>query len=219
MTALMVREVRLALAAGGGAVTAILFYFAVVVALPFAVGPNRELLAAVGPAILWTGALLASLLGLDRLFRPDLEDGSLDQLLIAGPSLAVAIFVKAFAHWLLTGLPLTLIAPVFGLFLSMQGPAIGATVLTLLLGTPAMSFIGAAGAAVTCGLQRGGLLLAVLVLPLCIPSVIFGVGAVRSLLGGIDSFTQPVLFVAGISLFFAVVGPFFAAIALRQAQS
>lgn len=219
MSALAIREIRLALAAGGGAITAILFYFAVVVALPFAVGPNRELLAAVGPAILWTGALLASLLGLDRLFRPDLEDGSLDQLLIAGPSLAVTIFVKALAHWLLTGLPLTLIAPIFGLFLSMQGEAIGATVLTLLVGTPAISFIGAAGAAVTCGLQRGGLLLAVLVLPLCIPSVIFGVGAVRALLGGIDSFTQPVLFVAGISLFFAVVGPFFASLALRQAQS
>ncbi|MFD0916593.1 heme exporter protein CcmB [Pseudahrensia aquimaris] len=219
MIALLKREIRLALRSGGGAGSALLFYLAVVVAIPFAVGPNAQLLSTIGGAVLWIGAMLASLLGLERLFQVDREDGSLDHLMMARQPLAALIFVKSLAHWLVTGLPLALVSPVFALFLTMEPVAIGATFVTLLVGTPALSFIGAVGAAVTVGLPRGGLLLSILVLPLCIPVVIFGVGAVRGAVTDPDPFTMPFLILCAISLFFMVLGPLGAALALRQGRA
>ena len=219
MGALFVRELRLALGAGNGSATALLFYMAVVIAVPFAVGPDPKTLALIGPAILWIGALLASLLGLERLFQADNEDGTLDQYMLSSSPLPVLVLTKSLAHWLVTGLPLAIFSPLFALFLTMEADAIWATLVTLLVGTPAFSFIGAVGAAVTVSLPRGGLLLSILVLPLCIPVVIFGVGAVRGAVADPDPFLTPFLLVSAISLFFAVLGPLAAAFALRQGQS
>lgn len=216
MIALLKRDLRLALRSGGGAATALLFYLSVVVAMPFAIGPNTALLATVGGATLWIGALLAGLLGLERLFQSDHLDGSLDQMMIATTPLAAQVFIKSLAHWLVTGLPLTLMVPIFGLFLGMEKTALLATMATLFVGTPAISFIGAVGAAVTVSLPRGGLLLSVLVLPFCLPVLIFGVGAIRAAVTDPDPFLPPFLLVAAISLFFSVLGPFAASLALRQ---
>ncbi|MGI9366173.1 MAG: heme exporter protein CcmB [Rhizobiaceae bacterium] len=216
MKALLKRDLQLALRSGGGAATALLFYLAVVITMPFAVGPNAQLLATIGGATLWIGALLAGLLGLERLFQSDREDGGLDQMLISPVPLFAQVFVKSLAHWIVTGLPLTAMVPVFGLFLGMDSVAIAASMATLLVGTPAISFIGAVGAAVTVSLPRGGLLLSVLVLPLCIPVLIFAVGAIRAAVTEPDPFLPPFLLVMSISLFFSVLGPFAAAYALRQ---
>lgn len=216
MITLLKRDIGLALRSGGGAIAALLFYLAVVVSMPFAVGPNAELLATIGGATLWIGALLAGLLGLDRLFQSDFEDGSLDQMMISAHPLALQVFAKSMAHWLVTGVPLTLAVPVFGLFLGLDGLTIQASMATLIVGTPAISFIGAVGAAVTVSLPRGGLLLSVLVIPVCIPVLIFGVGAIRAAVTEPDPFLPPFLLVLAISLFFAVLGPFAAALALRQ---
>lgn len=215
MKALLMRDMRLALRSGGSAAVALLFFLAVVVAMPFAVGPNAQLLATIGGATLWIGALLAGLLGLERLFQIDREDGSLDQMILSPVPLPAQVFIKSLAHWLVTGLPLTLTVPIFGIFLGMNAATVGASMATLLVGTPAISFIGAVGAAVTVSLPRGGLLLSVLVLPLCIPVLIFGVGAVRAAVTEPDPFLPPFLLVTAISLFFSVLGPFAAAFALR----
>ncbi|GIL00479.1 MAG: heme exporter protein B [Alphaproteobacteria bacterium] len=217
MNALFVRELRLATRVGAGALTGVLFFLAVVTVVPFAVGPDLNLLARIGPAVLWVGALLASLLGLDRLFQQDREDGSLAILAMAGHPLALTVFVKCLAHWAATGLPLIAAAPVFGLFLNMEATAIAATVATLAVGTPAVTFIGAVGAAVTVTLARGGLIIAILVLPLVIPSLIFGVAASYGAVEDPAPFTQPFLMVAAITLFFAVLGPLSAAFVLRHA--
>jgi heme exporter protein B len=219
MIALLKRDLKLSFRSGGGAAIALLFYFAVVVSMPFAIGPDPILLSTIGGATLWIGALLASLLGLERLFQSDAEDGSLDQMLISPTPLAAQVFTKSFVHWLVTGLPLTLMAPVFGLFLGMSQSALLASMATLAVGTPAISFIGAVGAAITVSLSRGGLLLSVLVMPMCIPVLIFGVGAVRAAVTEPDPFLPPFLLVAAISLFFAVIGPFASALALRQGAS
>ena len=218
MIALLKRDVRLALRSGGGAGSALLFYLAVVVAMPFAIGPNSEMLANIGGAVLWIGALLASLLGLERVFQVDREDGSLDAFMMCTQPLAALVFIKSLSHWLVTGLPLALISPVFSLFLTMEPRAIAATFVTLLVGTPAISFIGAVGAAVTVGLPRGGLLLSILVLPLCIPVLIFGVGAVRGAVTDPAPFTTPFLILCAITLFFMVLGPLGAALALKQGR-
>ena len=170
MLALYLREIRLGIRAGGGALTGVLFFLAVIATIPFAVGPDLNLLSRIGPAILWIGALLASLLGLDRLFQADREDGSLDLLILAGDRhmLALSVLVKCLAHWTASVLPLVIAAPVFGLILNMPPAGIGASALTLLVGTPAITFVGAAGAAVAVGLPRGGLLVSVLVLVLLV---------------------------------------------------
>ena len=153
MLALYLRDIRLGIRAGGGALTGVLFFLAVIATIPFAVGPDLNLLARIGPAILWIGALLACLLGLDRLFQADREDGSLDLLILARDRhmLALTVLVKCLAHWTASVLPLVVAAPLLGLFLNMQPAGIGAAALTLLVGTPAITFIGAAGAAVAVG--------------------------------------------------------------------
>ena len=220
MRALIARDVRLAWRAGGGAMTGLLFFLAVVALVPFAVGPDLPLLARIGPAILWLGALLASLLGLDRLWTIDREDGSLDLLLGAPDGLTQLALAKILAHWLTTGLPLALAAPLLAPLAGLgPAPALG-TALTLLIGTPGLAALGCAGAAVAVALPRGGLLIAVIVLPLSVPILIFGVGAagaMRAGAGGIDwAGALPALaLLAASSLIALAIAPFASAAALR----
>ncbi|MDH6231422.1 heme exporter protein B [Mesorhizobium soli] len=218
MLALYLRDVRLGIRAGGGALTGVLFFLAVIVTIPFGVGPDLNLLARIGPAILWIGALLASLLGLDRLFQAEREDGSLDLMVLNHDRhlLALTVFVKCLAHWTASVLPLVVAAPLLGLFMNMEPVGIGATALTLLVGTPAITFIGAAGAAVAVSLPRGGLLVSVLVLPLVIPVLIFGVSASYGAVNHPNPFLQPFLILCALTLLLAVIGPVAAALALRS---
>ncbi|PDQ17569.1 heme exporter protein CcmB [Mesorhizobium sanjuanii] len=218
MWSLFLRDIRLSIRAGGGALTGVIFFLAVIVTIPFGVGPDLNLLARIGPAILWISALLACLLGLDRLFQADREDGSLDLLVLGNDRhmLALTVLVKCLAHWAGSVLPLVIAAPLLGLFMNMAPVGIGATALTLLVGTPAITFIGAAGAAVAVALPRGGLLISVLVLPLIIPVLIFGVSASYGAVADPDPFLQPFLILAALTLFLAVLGPVAAALALRH---
>jgi len=213
--ALLVRDMRIAVRVGGGALMGTLFFLIVVTMMPFAVGPDLNLLARIGPAILWLGALLASLLALDRLFSTDYEDGSLDLLMMGRMPLELAIAGKGLAHWLTTGLPLVIISPVLGLMLNVELKALGAVALTLAAGTPALTFIGLIGAALSVALRRGGLLLAVLVLPLTVPVLIFGVAAANAAIAGGAPFGPPFTILCALSLASLVVGPFAAAAALR----
>jgi heme exporter protein B len=218
LSALFARDARIALRIGGGAMMGVLFFLAVVTLVPFAVGPDLALLRRIGPAILWLGALLASLLALDRLFANDHEDGSLDLILMARPPLELVVIAKALAHWVTTGLPLVIAAPVLGLFLNLEPAALAATLLTLLAGTPALTFIGVIGAALATALRRGGLLLPVLVLPLTVPVLIFGVAATSAAVTGPAPFGTPFTILCALTLMSAVVGPFAAAITLRSAM-
>jgi heme exporter protein B len=215
LKAVFLRDLRLAVRIGGGAMVGVVFFLAVVTIVPFGVGPDMNLLARIGPAILWIGALLATLLGLDRLFQADADDGSLDLMLMAPAPLPLVIAAKAAAHWLATGLPLVAAAPMLGLFLNVPPEAMGAVVLTLAAGTPALSLIGAVGAALAVSLRRGGLLMAILVLPLTIPVLIFGVAATTSAIVGPLPFGQPFTILVGLSLMSVVLGPIAAAAALR----
>lgn len=216
MIALLKREFAMATRAGSGVLTGVLFFLAVVSVFPFAIGPDLKLLSKIGPAVLWVGALLASLLGLERLFAQEREDGSLDLLVMQGHPLVMTIFVKCLAHWLVTGLPLVLAAPLFGLMLNVPATGILAVMATLLVGTPAITFIGAVGAAVTVTLPRGGLLIAILVLPLVIPVLIFGVSATNGALYDPDPFTAPFLILCAMTLFTCVLGPLASAMMLRH---
>jgi heme exporter protein B len=217
MAALYFRDVRLGFRSGGGAMIAVLFFMSVIIMMPFAVGPDLKLLARLGPAFLWVGALLASLLGLERLFQADREDGSLEQFrLNAGiPELAIMVFVKCSAHWTVTGLPLVLSVPLFGLFLNMEPMAVLAAMATLAIGTPAIAFIGAVGAAAGVTLARGGLLVAVIVLPVIVPVLIFGVSAANAAVDPSQAFFAPFALLSALCLFFAVSGPFAAALFLK----
>jgi heme exporter protein B len=216
LRALLLRDMRIAVRIGGGAMMAVLFFLVVVVVTPFALGPDMALLRRVGPAILWIGALLASLLALDRLFAADYEDGSLDLILMGRLPLEFAAATKALAHWLTTGLPLVLVTPVLGLFLNLEPAAIGAVMLTLLVGTPALTFIGLIGASLATALRRGGLLLPVLVLPLTVPVLIFGVAASNAAIVGPVPFGTPFTLLCALTLMSLVIGPFAAAVALRH---
>jgi heme exporter protein B len=206
---------RLGVRVGGGAFIGVLFFLLVVMLVPFAIGPDLALLSRIGPAVLWLGALLANLLGLDRLLATDHEDGSLDLILMARVPLELAVAAKALAHWLTTGLPLIIAAPLLGILLNLDARATGTVALTLLAGTPALTFIGLIGAALTIALRRGGLLLAVLVLPLNIPVLIFGVAASNAVIVGPAPFGPPFAVLCALSLMSVVIGPFAAAIALR----
>ena len=214
--ALLVRDMRIAVRVGGGALIGVLFFLVVVILVPFALGPDLVLLKRIGPAILWLAALLANLLALDRLFAADHEDGSLDLLLMSQAPLELVVAVKGVAHWLTTGLPLIIAAPLIGLLLNLDALADAALVATLLAGTPALTFIGLIGASIAVALRRGGLLLAVLVLPLTVPVLIFGVAAANAALTGPVTFGTPFTILCALSLASLVVGPFAAAAALRQ---
>jgi heme exporter protein B len=216
LAALLRRDIRLALRVGGGSLIGVLFFLTVVVLMPFAVGPDLALLKRLGPAILWLGALLASLLTLERLFTADHDDGSLDLIVMSRTPLELACAVKALAHWLAAGVPLIVATPVLGLLLNLDGTATLAVAVTLLAGTPALTFTGMIGAALAVTLHRGGLLLAVLVLPLSIPVLIFGVAASEAAISAVQPFGPPFLILCALSLVSFVVGPFAAAASLRQ---
>ena len=216
LRALLVRDMRIAVRIGGGALMGVLFFLTVVTLMPFAIGPDLALLRRIGPAILWIGALLASLLALDRLFAADHEDGSLDLILMGASPLELTVAVKGLAHWLTTGLPLVVAVPVLGLLLNLEPAAIGAVALTLLVGTPALTFIGLVGAALAVALRRGGLLLPVLVLPLTVPVLIFGVAAANAAIIGPVPFGTPFTILCALTLMSLVIGPFAAAATLRH---
>jgi heme exporter protein B len=205
---------KLAMRVGGGFGLAIMFFLILVVLVPFGIGPDAALLSAISPGILWIGALLACLLSLDRIFSLDYEDGTLDHLAIAPLPLESVVLAKATAHWLTTGLPLGLISPLLGLMLGLPIEGYLWLVLSLVLGTPALSVIGTFGAALTLGLKRGGLLLSVLVLPLYGPTLIFGAEVARRGSAGIELQT-PLLMLLGLSFGVMAILPFASAAVLR----
>lgn len=214
MRALLLRDLRLAFRAGGGFGLSLAFFLIVVVLVPFAVGPEAAVLSRIGPGILWVAALLATLLSLDRLFALDQEDGALPLMATSPLPLEAMALAKAVAHWLTTGLPLTIVAAPLGVLLHLEGPAYPWLVLTLALGTPALSVIGTFGAALTVGVRRGGLLLSLLVLPLYVPTLIFGAEAARRGAEGLPV-AVPLLMLAGITLGALALLPFAAGAALR----
>ncbi|MBU1836638.1 MAG: heme exporter protein CcmB, partial [Alphaproteobacteria bacterium] len=199
MIALLRRDLALAVRAGGGFGLGLAFFLIVVVLVPFGVGPDRSTLTLIAPGILWVAALLAALLSLDRIFALDFEDGSLALLATAPLPLEGIALIKGLAHWITTGLPLTLVAPALGFFLNMAPDAYGYLLVSLALGTPALSMIGSFGAALTVGLRRGGLLLSLLVLPLYVPTLIFGAEAVRRGVDGTGA-TAPLMLMGAITL-------------------
>ena len=216
--AILKRDLAVAARAGGGGELALVFFLTLVVLVPFALGPDLNLLSRIGPAILWLGALLSVLIGLDRLFQSDEEDGSLDLIRASVLPLELAVLAKGLAHWLTTGLPLALVSPLLGLLVALPGEGALPLVATLLVGTPALSFIGAGGAALAASLRRGGLIVPVLVAPLTVPVLIFGVSAANAAVGGTVPFLTPFLILCAISLGAIVVGTVAAAAALRSAE-
>jgi len=209
--ALIGRDLKLALRGGADALTLVLFFVMAGAIMPFAIGPDRVLLAKLGPGIVWIAAFLSMLLGLDRLFRADEDDGTLVLFRHAAIPLEAVVGGKVVAHWLLTALPVLLASPLLAILLSMDAAAWGKTLLALLLGTPALTAFGTIGAAVTVSLRRGGLLAPVLILPLCIPVLIFGVASIAAPEGS----SAALLFLAALSLVSVAFCPFAAAMALK----
>ena len=214
MIALLVRDIRLAVRAGGGFGLGLAFFLILTVLVPLSVGPETRLLQAIAPGVLWLGALLACLLSLDRLLALDWEDGTLDLLATAQLPLEAIVGFKALAHWITTGLPLVLAAPVLGVLLNLPGPGFGWLMVSLAVGTPALSVIGTFGAALTVGLKRGGLLLSLLVLPLYVPTLIFGAEVARRGAEGLAVGT-PLMLLAGLTCASAALLPFASAAVLR----
>ncbi|KKB10831.1 heme transporter [Devosia geojensis] len=215
--AIIARDVRLALRSGGDWLTLVLFFVMVGIVVPFAIGPDRELLARLSPGIVWIAAFLSSLLGLDRLFRADHEDGTLLLLRAADLPMSLVVLAKVIAHWLLTALPLIAATPLLAVMLAMDMATFLKAVLSLLVGTPALVALGAVGAAVTVTIRRGGLIAPVLILPLAIPVLIFGVGAISTGPGPDQSGTA-LLLLAAISLIVAALSPLAAALAINSSE-
>ncbi|MCP5431720.1 MAG: heme exporter protein CcmB [Alphaproteobacteria bacterium] len=213
--AIVQRDLLLAARLGAGAGLGVFFFAMTVTLLPFGLGPDLPLLSRIGPGMIWIAATLASLLALDRLFQADYEDGSLDQLAIAPLPLELVVLAKAIAHWIATAVPLILVSPLLALFLNVPASSMPMLVLSLLVGTPALNLLGAVGAALTVSLRRGGLLLAVLVLPLYVPVVIFGVNAVAAVEAGQGMLNPGLLLGMGMSLFALGIAPLAGAAALR----
>ncbi|MEE3070983.1 MAG: heme exporter protein CcmB [Pseudomonadota bacterium] len=214
MKALLLRDLKLAVRAGGGFGLGLAFFLIVVVLVPFGVGPESGLLSRIAPGVLWIGALLACLLSLDRIFALDWEDGSLDLLATAPVPLEGIVTMKALAHWVTTGLPLVLAAPALAVLLNLPPQGFVWLVISLAAGTPALSVIGTFGAALTVGIKRGGLLLSLLVLPLYVPTLIFGAEVARR--GAEGMATQiPVMMLAGITFAAVALLPFASAAVLR----
>ncbi|TYB88087.1 heme exporter protein CcmB [Oceaniovalibus sp. ACAM 378] len=214
MIRLLLRDLKLAVRAGGGFGLGLGFFLIVVVLVPFAMGPDTSRLSSIAPGVLWLGALLACLLSLDRIFALDHEDGTLDLLATAPIPLEGVVVAKAAAHWIVTGLPLTLAAPGLGVLLNLPSDGYLWLLVSLAIGTPALSVIGAFGAALTVGLKRGGLLLSLLVLPLYVPTLIFGAEVARRGAEGLAVVT-PLLLLGGITAGAVALLPFAAAAALR----
>jgi heme exporter protein B len=218
LLAIVRRDLTIARRIGGGAELGLVFFMAFIAIVPFALGPDQNLLSRLAPAILWIAALLATLFGLDRLFQADEEEGAIDQLMLAPAPLELAVLAKCLAHWLATGLPLALLAPLLGLMLNLPAAAMLPLAATLVVGTPAITLIGAVGAALTVGLRRGGLLLSVIVLPLTVPTLIFGVAAAASALLEGRPFASTFAYLGAITLLTLVVCPLAAAAALREGR-
>ncbi len=213
MIALLLRDIRLATRAGGSAMLALAFFAAVATLVPLGVGSDLRLLARIAAGVLWVAAVLASLLALDRLFQADFEDGSLDVIALSPLSLETIGFVKVAAHWLTTGLPLTALSPLLAVLFGLPASATLALFISIAIGTPAVSAIGAVGASLTLSIRRGGLILPLIVLPLLAPAVIFGAGAVLAVLDGLSN--GALLLLAAFSFAACVLSPFATAAAVR----
>lgn len=211
--ALLMRDLRLSVREGGGAALALGFFALVATLVPLGVGADLMLLAKVGGGVLWVAAVLAALLSLDRLFQADYEDGSMDLITLSPLSLEGAAAAKIAAHWLSTGLPLTVLSPVLSVLFGLSGPAALALLLSLAIGTPAVSAVGAIGAGLTLSLRRGGLILPLIVLPLLVPAMIFGAGMVLAVQSGLAN--GAVGFLTAFSLAATLLSPFVAAMGVR----
>ncbi len=210
------RELRLALRQGMDSALAVVFFVLAVCLFPFGVGPEPNILARIAPGVIWVAALLAAMLSLERLFLADYEDGSLEVLVLQPVAAEVLVIAKVTAHWLTTGVPLVLAAPLLAVLLGLDVRAFPALLAAIALGTPSLSLIGAVGAALVLGARRGGMLLSLLVLPLCIPVLIFGVSAVDAAATGLPA-RPHLLILGGLLLAALVLTPWPAAAALRQA--
>ena len=208
------RDLKMAIRRRSELLNPLLFFILVVSLFPLGVGPGPQLLQEIAPGVIWVAALLATLLSMERLFRSDFEDGALEQLLLSPHALSLLVLAKVFAHWLVTGLPLILVSPLLGLLLHLPAEGIAALPVTLLLGTPALSLIGAIGVALTVGLRRGGVLLTLLVLPLYVPVLIFGTTAVAAAAAGLPIAGQLALLGALLALALTLA-PFATAAGLR----
>jgi heme exporter protein B len=213
--ALIRRDLHLAWRQGGSVATALGFYLVIVTTLPLGIGPDLKLLGRIAPGALWVALLLSSLLSADRMFHEDHEDGALEVIALGPLPLEAVALAKAIAHWLSIGIPLLLLAPLLALLLNMEISAYGPLMLTLLVGTPAVSFLAGIGAALTLGMRKGGLLVPLLILPLYIPILIFGVSTIDVVVSGIGSFTAPFSILCALTLASAVLAPLATAAALR----
>lgn len=212
---LIARDIRIALRDGGAIGIALGFYLVVIAIVPIGLGPDLNLLSRIAPGLLWVALLLSALLSVDRIFHNDHEDGTLEVIALGPLPLELVVTAKALAHWLSTALPLVLLAPVLGLLLNLEAQAYPAVAFTMLIGSPAVSFLGALGAALTLGLRRGGLLVALLILPLYVPVLIFGVASIDRMTSAMEPSSQPLLILTAISLATVVLAPLAAAQALR----
>jgi heme exporter protein B len=211
---LLLRDVKLAARSGGSAALALSFFALVATLVPLGVGADLRLLARVAGGVLWVGAVLSALLSLDRLFQGDFEDGSLDLIALSPLPLELTALAKIAAHWLSTGLPLTLLSPLLALLFNLPGPAMGVLFVSLLIGTPAVSAIGAIGASLTLSLKGGGLILPLIILPLLCPAVIFGAGAVAASLDGLGA-RDALGLLAAFAFAAVLLSPFAAAAGVR----
>ena len=213
---IVLRDLRLAMRQGLDAFMVLMFFVITVTLFPLGVGPELNLLGQMGPGVIWVAALLSTMLSLDRLFQHDYEDGSLELMLLSPVPLELLVLAKVAAHWLLTGLPLIVASPLLAVFMNMPAEGYGVLLLSMLLGTPVSSFIGAVGGALTLGARRGGVLVSLLVLPLYIPLLIFGVSAIDAAIGGLS--VRPHLLILGAMLVAAIpLATWAASAALRQA--
>ncbi|MCF7985996.1 MAG: heme exporter protein CcmB [Methylovulum sp.] len=216
--AILRRDLILAVRRRSEIANPLLFFILVITLFPLGIGARPQLLQAIAPGIIWVSALLAAMLSLDSLFRSDFDDGSLEQILLSPHPVSILILGKIVAHWLVTGLPLLLIAPLLAVFLGMPQPAIGVLLLSLLLGTPVLSLIGAIGVALTVGLRRGGMILSLLVLPLYVPVLIFAGNAVEMASNGLPVTAQINILIA-ILLLSLVLAPWPTAAALKMSMN
>ena len=215
---LLARDLRLAFRSRHELANPLIFFVLVVTLFPLAVSPSAEVLRVMAPGVIWVSALLSVLLSLDRLFKQDYEDGSLDQLMLSPNPLVILVLAKVCAHWLLTGLPLVLVAPLLGMFMYVPDEAIGVLMLSLLLGTPVLSLVGAIGVSLTVAVNRGGVLLSLIILPLYIPVLIFGANAV-DVAGDGMSVRGQMLFLAAVLALAVSLAPLATAVALRITAS
>ena len=216
--AIIRRDLVLALRRRSEMVNPLLFFILVITLFPLGIGAQPHLLQAIAPGIIWVSALLAAMLSLDSLFRSDFDDGSLEQLLLSPHPTSILVLAKVIAHWLVTGLPLLLVAPLLAVFLGLPEHALGTLLLTLLLGTPVLSLIGAIGVALTVGLRRGGMILSLLVLPLYVPVLIFAGNAVEMAVGGLPTDAQISILIS-ILFMSLVLAPWPAAAALKMSMN